>query len=448
MRLTSLGTVVVALVASSAMSQTCSVERDVDYEGNDIKTTKRSDYTACCADCEKTSGCKVYNWDNGVCYLKSAQGRTVRLPGAVSGVLQPKTTAPPATCSTQQDVDYDGNDIATTEREDPGQCCADCQATKGCKLYNWADGVCYLKNAKGRSSRAPGTVSGFINATPKPTPIPTTTKPTPSPTTPEPTPEPIATTAKPTPVATTARATTGAPTTVAPTPAPTSSTDDFYIHHDGYSLLFNCARRTADRWNYTLTTNKANASRPSSFYVDPDVPKACQQFTTNSYASVKAGYDRGHLVASSMMTDSPDQRKQSHYMTNIAPQVSSFNQGIWENTEDLEACYRDLHRIYMWGGIIYTDESNDFYLTSHGIRTPDFWWKVVWTKDDNGKDKIIAWYFPNQENLGKLDSYLVSVADIEAKLNDGQGPIPVPEELKSIKETATWTLPTGCTRSR
>ncbi|KAG9409680.1 hypothetical protein AC1031_019945 [Aphanomyces cochlioides] len=585
MRLTSLGTVVVALVASSAMSQTCSVERDVDYEGNDIKTTKRSDYTACCADCEKTIGCKVYNWDNGVCYLKSAQGRTVRLPGAVSGVLQPTTTAPPATCSTLRDVDYAGNDIATTERKDPGQCCADCQATKGCKLYNWADGVCYLKNAKGRSSRAPGTVSGFINATPKPTPSPTTTKPTPSPTTSQPTlapttakvtpaptstpaptpisttveptlaptttqattiapttlqptlaptppptpssttaeptpvattsqptmsptppattsaptpavtpattsseptpvvtpaattseptpvattaqattvaptpaattseptpePTPVATTAKPTPVATTAQATTVAPTSVAPTPAPTSSTDDFYIHHDGYSLLFNCARRTADRWNYTLTTNKLNASRPSSFYVDPDVPKACQQFTTNSYASVKAGYDRGHLVASSMMTDSPEQRKQSHYMTNIAPQVSSFNQGIWENTEDLEACYRDLHRIYTWGGIIYTDKSNDYYLTSHGIRTPDFWWKVVWTKDDNGKDKIIAWYFPNQENLGKLDSYLVSVADIEAKLNDGQGPIPVPEELKSIKETTTWTLPAGCNRSR
>ncbi|RHZ13325.1 hypothetical protein DYB37_012242, partial [Aphanomyces astaci] len=111
-------------------------------------------------------------------------------------------------------------------------------------------------------------------------------------------------------------------------------------------------------------------------------------------------------------------------MTNIAPQVSSFNQGIWENTEDIEACYRNLQRIYTWGGILYTDDSNDYFLDSHGIRTPDFWWKVVLTKDDSGADKIISWFFPNQENLGTLDSYLVSVADIEARLTDGLGAIP------------------------
>ncbi|KAF0715731.1 Aste57867_3223 [Aphanomyces stellatus] len=257
--------------------------------------------------------------------------------------------------------------------------------------------------------------------------------------TPEPTPEP---TVEPeTPIVT------PAPGKTTPSPGPVSK--DFYIHHDGYSLLFNCAERSAHRWNYTLTTDQRNAGRPPSFYSDPDVPQECQQKGTQSYASVHGGYDRGHLVASSMMTDSTEQRHQSHYMTNIAPQVSSFNQGIWENTEDLEACYRNVRPISTWGGIIYTDDtSNDYYVESHGIRTPDFWWKVVLTKDETtGADKIIAWYFPNVENLGALDQYLVSVNDIEAKLNDNNGPIPVPQSLKSFKATSTWAKPQGCSRS-
>ncbi|ETV93834.1 hypothetical protein H310_12187 [Aphanomyces invadans] len=240
-----------------------------------------------------------------------------------------------------------------------------------------------------------------------------------------------------------AKTTTLKPTTN-PRPPPSN---DFYIHHDGYSLLFNCERRTADRWNYTLATDKRDATRPPSFYSDPSIPAQCQQYSTKAYAAVRGGYDRGHLVASSMMTDSPEQRHQSHYMTNIAPQVSSFNQGIWVTTEDIEACYRNLNRIYTWGGILYTDEANDHFYESHGIRTPDYWWKVVLTKDSSGQDKIISWFFPNQENLGAVDKYLVSVNDIEARLTDGLGPIPVPAALKSFKATTSWAKPAGCSRA-
>jgi hypothetical protein len=47
--------------------------------------------------------------------------------------------------------------------------------------------------------------------------------------------------------------------------------------------------------------------------------------------------------------------------------------------------------------------------------------------------------FPNQENLGTLDDYLVSVNDIEKQLQDGLGAIPVPAALKSYKAKASWS---------
>ncbi|KAF0732354.1 hypothetical protein Ae201684P_014661 [Aphanomyces euteiches] len=159
--------------------------------------------------------------------------------------------------------------------------------------------------------------------------------------------------------------------------------------------------------------------------------------------------DRGHLVASANMANTAEQRHESHYMTNIAPQVASFNRGIWEHTESIEAYYRELNPLTTYGGLVYTDPSNDYFVTTHGIKTPDFWWKVIVTQDaSTGEDMIISWYIPNQDNLDALESYLVSVNDIEAQLMDGLSPIPVASSLKSFQATDNWALPDGCNRHR
>ncbi|KAF0752382.1 hypothetical protein AaE_006058 [Aphanomyces astaci] len=161
------------------------------------------------------------------------------------------------TCPVLVDVDLVGHDIASTDQTDPGQCCSDCKATKGCKAFNWFDGVCYLKSAKGAVVPLPGGKSGVLQSKRDPTtqpqsstttkgavvPLPgvleskpaptskptetTTSKPTPKPTTSPSVTTPAPTSASPTPATTPAPtpATTPASTampTPAPTPAPTS----------------------------------------------------------------------------------------------------------------------------------------------------------------------------------------------------------------------------------
>ncbi|KAF0714334.1 Aste57867_3911 [Aphanomyces stellatus] len=190
-----------AIVVATALAQTCSIQPDVDYPGNDLSTTTQDDPANCCSDCQNTPGCKAYNWDSGVCYLKSKKSKPVPSPGAVSGVLIPTTHIPPPTCAVQKNVDFDGLDIGSTGQDVSGNCCADCQAMPGCKFYTWYQGVCYLKAKQGRLSNLPGAVSGSlpetkaptISPTPAPTPPPTTNPPTPLPTvapTPSPTPNP------------------------------------------------------------------------------------------------------------------------------------------------------------------------------------------------------------------------------------------------------------------
>jgi endonuclease G len=137
-------------------------------------------------------------------------------------------------------------------------------------------------------------------------------------------------------------------------------------------------------------------------------------------------------------------RRESHYVTNMLPQVGTFNKGIWAQTEQITTCVREQRSITVYGGVIFNDPSNDIFLKSHGVKTPDLWWKVLETTDTKGNSKVISWLFPNSEDLGPLDQYLVSVKDIESQLNDGLGLIPVSEKLKSFKASVSWGTRQGC----
>lgn len=137
--------------------------------------------------------------------------------------------------------------------------------------------------------------------------------------------------------------------------------------------------------------------------------------------------------------------RRANYMTNIVPQVSSFNQGIWVKAENVAECYRDIAPVDVYGGVVYGDASNDYFLSSHGIPTPEFFWKTIITKDPNtGTAKAISWIIPNEAGLGSLDSYLVTIADLEELLGASYVAINAPASLKNMLPSASWPLPSGC----
>ncbi|KDO23272.1 hypothetical protein SPRG_20994 [Saprolegnia parasitica CBS 223.65] len=322
-----------------------------------------------------------------------------------------------------------GNDIGRTARATADICCDDRKNTPGCPLYVWNPhdgGSCWLKSKKDPRTQSPGAQSATLEVTPARTtstpapttvpPVPTTETPDPTSATPEPTtfptgtPEP--TTSAPQPTTSTPAPTTAAPEptiktsvlTPAPvvsSPAPSTNSTTPSVHdirtlkYTAYELTYDCKERTALRWFYVMGKDVGNAKRPGSFYEDPNMPEGClQQKSTKAYSN---GYDRGHLVTSNHMDTDATIARESHYMNNVVPQVSTFNQGIW-------------------------------FVDGWGIKTPSYFWKVVLTTDPK--------------------TYLVSVASIEARLNDGLGPIPVPEGLKNTVESATWALPDNCDHGR
>ncbi|OQS00117.1 carbohydrate-binding protein [Thraustotheca clavata] len=91
----------------------------------------------------------------------------------------PRTSS--TTCSNyENDVDYNGNDIGSTQQSSADGCCADCAAKSGCTVYvrtNHNGATCWLKSSKGKMSSKIGAKAGSIS--------PSTTTPTPtSPSTP------------------------------------------------------------------------------------------------------------------------------------------------------------------------------------------------------------------------------------------------------------------------
>lgn len=237
--------------------------------------------------------------------------------------------------------------------------------------------------------------------------------------------------------------------TEAESPIATDDTNGHWIidqDYGGYRLIYDCTDRTALHYRYTLQADNGSVARPASFTLDTMLPAGClQQTSTASYESVHAGYDRGHLVMSNHMDYDATYIRRANFMSNIVPQVSSFNRGIWLDAETVAECYRDIAPVQVYGGVVYSDPSNDYFLSSHGIRTPEYLWKALITTDPaTGAQKAIAWLIPNTAGLGPLDGYIVSIAELERRLGADQVRISASAALKAMKPQASWPLPAGC----
>ena len=128
-------------------------------------------------------------------------------------------------------------------------------------------------------------------------------------------------------------------------------------------------------------------------------------------------------------------------MTNILPQVASMNRGAWKHTEEIVECYRDIDELLVIGGVLWgNDARNDYFVESHGVATPDAFWKVIVRPG-----RVISWIIPNSADAKYkvLDQYLVPVRRIEQVTGEQ---IPVEDFLKDEAPSTSWQIPIGCDR--
>lgn len=120
-----------------------------------------------------------------------------------------------------------------------------------------------------------------------------------------------------------------------------------------------------------------------------------------------------------------------------------MNRGAWLLTEEIIECYRDIEDLQVFGGVIWGDNpDDDYFLQSHGVRTPDAFWKVV-IRGSGQSQQVIAWIVPNSQEAkaSRLDRYLVSMVEIERVTGVK---MPVVDRAKHGKPSHSWAIPKGC----
>lgn len=99
-----------------------------------------------------------------------------------------------------------------------------------------------------------------------------------------------------------------------------------------YSILYDYDKHCALWCAYAAnsTTYKDNdVGRHEAWDYDPAIPQQYQPCLTSSYS----GYTRGHQVASSDRQTTTSENKQTFYYSNMTPQNSSLNSGVWARLE-------------------------------------------------------------------------------------------------------------------
>jgi len=218
--------------------------------------------------------------------------------------------------------------------------------------------------------------------------------------------------------------------------------DEIKLDYQGFTLWVDCKERAAVKFQYNAQHDTGNEARAKDFKLDQNVPKECQQTSAAAYGH---GYDRGHQVPANHLDYSPEGIKQSNFMTNILPQTLQMNRGAWLLTEEIVECYRDIGELLVIGGAIMgNNATDDYFVQSHGVKTPDAFWKVV-IRGVGQDERAIAWVVPNSKDATRkhLDSYLVSVDELERITGEK---IPVADYAKHDKPSASWIIPAGCNK--
>jgi len=229
------------------------------------------------------------------------------------------------------------------------------------------------------------------------------------------------------------------------TKEPTAPNKLLQLDYEGFTVWLDCEKRGAVKFRYNAQRDTGSFKRSSNFFIDPKVPKKCQQYSGKLYKSKGKRYDRGHLVPANHLDYSKTAMKASNTMTTILPQAENMNRGAWLLTEEIVECYRDIDELLIIGGVIWGNNPvDDYFVKSHGVRTPDAFWKVI-IRGTGQDERAIAWIVPNSQmaNRKQLDKYLVTIDEIERITGEK---IPIADYIKHNKPNRSWMKPRGCNK--
>jgi endonuclease G len=180
-----------------------------------------------------------------------------------------------------------------------------------------------------------------------------------------------------------------------------------------YAMLYDKKYKLAYWVAYPLHASYIGSSgRSDAWAYDPSISA---DFQVNLSSSFGNGYDRGHQIPSGDRTATRDLNATTFYYSNMTAQVSSMNQGIWNNLEQqVRTWTAQSDTLYVVTGAAIKTATDQTITYAKGSAIPKYYYKALAMKKGDTY-YTIGFRIENQiiPAANNYNTYRVSVANLE-----------------------------------
>lgn len=181
------------------------------------------------------------------------------------------------------------------------------------------------------------------------------------------------------------------------------------VAHKAYTLEYSEEHEQPLWVAYLLTREYVNGTQPrtNDFREDTDIATVSAQL--EDYR--RSGYSRGHLCPAGDMKWDYQAMSESFLMSNMSPQTSAFNDGVWKRMEEQTRRWAQYYdSLYVVTGPVLQPG-----LTTIGenkVSVPDYYYKIVY---DPRRQEAICFLVAQDDAKGKiLEDYITTIDEVES----------------------------------
>ena len=180
------------------------------------------------------------------------------------------------------------------------------------------------------------------------------------------------------------------------------------IHHKGYSLSYNSSYLQPSWVAYKITKAQVNKDVKVKAKYQSDPRINTRSASPKDYK--QGGYIMAQFVNYFDVKQIPDAEEETFYMSNITPMKLAFYNHIWLKTEELIRQWSaETDGLYIVCGPILL-EAPFPTIGDNNVSVPNHFYKAVY---DARNQRAIGFIFKNGMSSGKLNSFAVSIDEIE-----------------------------------
>ena len=132
--------------------------------------------------------------------------------------------------------------------------------------------------------------------------------------------------------------------------------------------------------------------------------------TESDYRST--GFDKGHLSPAADNNMSEQANRESFLMSNMSPQLPSFNRGIWAELESWVRDQAELHStVFVVTGPVFSN--NLGAIGGNKVTVPGYFFKAL-LRFDGTTARTIGFLLPHVGAIGNIKDYVVPVNTLES----------------------------------